>query len=66
MPNFKTILKKDYTQNTLKMVSFGAHFLKVNHMAIRFCKTMTLTSWKLTRFARDSLRKRPSISLRAH
>jgi hypothetical protein len=57
---------KDYTQNTLQAVSFGAHVQKINSMALRFCKTRILSSWKMVRPARNSTRKRPRRSFRAH
>jgi hypothetical protein len=34
IPNIKMIFKKDYTQNTLQMVSVGAHVQKINSTAL--------------------------------
>jgi hypothetical protein len=64
-PNIKMISLKDYTHYINQMESFGTLFQKTKNMALRFCKTMILSSRKLAIFARDSLRKRPSRSLRA-
>jgi hypothetical protein len=66
MPNIKMVSEKDYTQVTLQVVSFGAHFQKIYNMALRFCKTMIYSSWKMVRPARNSTRKRPRRSFRAH
>jgi hypothetical protein len=66
MPNIKMISLKDYTHNKLQAVSFGSLIQNINNTALRFCKKMILSSWKLARFARDSTRKRLSRSLSAH
>jgi hypothetical protein len=64
MLNFKMVSLKEYPQKIHQMVSIGALIQKAKNTALRFSQTMIISSWRLTRFARDSTRKRPSRSLK--